>query len=236
MKQLKSSTLLKAKAREQLSGKYQTVIFAYVITQLITSTCLSIVELQVNLQALTGIFLYCGVYIIILLLAPVFDAGQNYLYLNIARKKEYTLGNIWYGFRACADRAIWVNLIKTAKCALFGLPLVPAVCLLVFTKNYYFSLLVAAALVFFMVGCTLVYLDYSQALYLLIDYPEASPRELLSHSKSLMVGHRGSLFYLLISFLGMYALSLVSCGLGMLWVYPYVTATRTNYYLELTTK
>lgn len=233
MNQLKSSTALKAQAREQLLGNYKTAILAYIIMQLLVSGCLTLVEMQGNLQSSAGILLYYAVYFIVMLLSSVLNAGQNCLYLNIARGNKCETGNLWYGFHTCADRCIFVYLLKLGKCILYGIPLLISACLLIITQNYYLSLSVAACLIFFMIGCVIVYLDYSQALYLVLDYPQESPTQLLAHSKALMKGHRGSLFYLLVSFLGMYTLGFVTCGLGMLWVYPYVSATRTNYYLEL---
>ncbi|MBE5880931.1 MAG: DUF975 family protein [Lachnospiraceae bacterium] len=234
MKQLKTSSALKADAKEILLGKYKTAVLAYVIMELIVSGCLTLIELQVNLQTAAGMLLYYAVYFIVVLLSTVLVVGQNHLYLNFYRGAKYETRDIWIGFRTCADRAILIYLTIFGKTFLCCIPCMIATAIMIFTQNYYFALLVAAGIVFALVKGTLIQLDYSQALYLILDHPEQSVGELLSGSKSMMKGHRGSYFYLLVSFLGIFLLSIMTFGLGMLWIYPYFTATKTGYYLELT--
>jgi hypothetical protein len=38
---------------------------------------------------------------------------------------------------------------------------------------------------------------------------------------------------LLVSFSGILLLALLTFGIGMFWIYPYMTATQTNFYLQL---
>ncbi len=234
MNLLKSSSALKADARELLLGKYKVAVLAYVLMELLVTGVLTLAELQVNLQTTTGLLLYYAVYFIVVLLSTVLIVGQNHLYLNMFRDRAYETGNIWIGFRTCADRAILAYLIILGKTLLFAIPCIIATAIMLTTKNYYFALLVGATAVFMIIGCTFVQLDYSQVFYLILDHPEESATQLLSHSKKLMKGHRGSYFYLLVSFLGIFFLSILTFGIGMLWIYPYFTATKTAYYLELT--
>ncbi len=233
MKFLKSSSALKADAREILLGKYKTAVLAYAVMELLITGILTFVELSVNLQTGIGLLLYCAIYFIIAVLSTVLIAGQNYLYLNMHRGQNYETSNIWAGFRICADKAILSSFIILGKTLLYCIPCILATALLLITDNYYLVLLVALTAVFMIVGGALVQLDYSQTLYLIWDYPEESPSELLAHSKQLMKGHRGSYFYLLVSFIGIFSLSLLTFGIAMLWIYPYVTATTAAYYLEL---
>lgn len=236
MNLLKSSSALKADAREVLLGKYKVVVFAYVLMELIVTGILTLIEFQVNLQTTIGLLLYYAVYLIVILLSTVIVVGQNQLYLNIYRGQAYEANQIWSGFHTCADRAILAYLMIFGKSLLFAIPCITALAVMFATKNYYFSLLAGAGAVFMLIGTTFVQLDYSQVFYIILDKPELSPRELLAESKALMKGHRGSYFYLLVSFIGIYLLSVLTFGIGMLWIYPYVTATKTGYYLELKKK
>ena len=52
--------------------------------------------------------------------------------------------------------------------------------------------------------------------------------------KQLMKGNLGTYFYLQLSFLGMMLLVVLSFGLAILWVQPYMTQTITLFYYELT--
>lgn len=233
MNQLKSSSALKADAKELLLGKYKVAILAYVLMELIITGILTLIEMQVNLQTTAGLLLYYAVYFIVVFLSTVLIVGQNHLYLNMYRGQAFETNNIWIGFRICADRAILAYLMILGKSVFYAVPCIIAATLMLMTQNYYFALLVGAGAVFMIIGATFVQLDYSQVFYLILDQPKLSAPELLSASKRMMKGHRGSYFYLLVSFIGIYLLSALTFGIGMLWIYPYVTATKAGYYLEL---
>lgn len=236
MNYLKSSSALKADARAKLLGKYQTAVSAYVLMDLILSGCLTLLELTVNPENPSGLLIYYAANFIIVLLSAIFVVGQNYLYLNIFRGKEFRCGDIFIGFHTCADRALFAYLLILLKSVLCAIPFAVATAAMIVTENYYLSLAVAAGAVFMLISVTLIQLDYSQVLYLVLDYPDETPAQLLAHSKRLMKGHRGSYFYLIVSFAGIFCLALMTFGLGMLWIHPYFSATKTGYYLELLQK
>lgn len=48
-----------------------------------------------------------------------------------------------------------------------------------------------------------------------------------------MVHHKGRLFYLYVSFLPLMLLGLLSWGLALLWVIPYMAATEAEFFLDL---
>ena len=111
MKQIKSSAALKADARQQLLGKYKTVILAYLIMQFLISGCMNLAQAQVNLNTGAGMGIYYLIYFILLLLSAIFITGQNQLYKNIARGLPYHVKDMWVGFHGLADHAILVHLI-----------------------------------------------------------------------------------------------------------------------------
>ena len=111
MKQIKSSAALKADARQQLLGKYKTVILAYLIMQFLISGCMNLAQAQVNLNTGAGMGIYYLIYFILLLLSAIFITGQNQLYKNIARGLPYYVKDMWVGFHGLADHAILVHLI-----------------------------------------------------------------------------------------------------------------------------
>ena len=236
MQTMKSSKILKADAREQLLGKYKTVIMAFLLMQILLSGCLSIAQSQLNLQSLGSAVVYYAVYLILVLFGAIFTAGQNYLYLNIARGQEYGIRNIWYPFRSLADKCLLLQLFLFAMMLICSLPLLLAGTLLISTGNSYFVLPVVLALIFFLLACVLIKLDYSQVFYLVLDQPSLSVRELLKQSKTLMKGHKGGYFYLLVSFIGIFLLTVLTFGVGTLWAYPYFMSAKANYYLNLTSQ
>lgn len=234
MHTLKSSAQLKADAREQLLGNYKTLVLAYLIMEFVISGCMSIVQSQLNLQAVGGSIIYYAVYFILVLFSAVFTAGQSSLYLKLARGESFCIRDIWYPFRSLADKCLLMQLIIVGKTFLCGIPFMISVVWIAMTKNYYLSLVAAAALIFFAVSAMIITIHYSQIFFLVLDEPDLPTGKLLAKSKSLMKGHVAGYFYLLVSFIGVLSLSVLTFGIASLWIYPYFMSVKANYYLDLT--
>ena len=52
-------------------------------------------------------------------------------------------------------------------------------------------------------------------------------------SKILTNGHKADLFTMTLSFLGWLLLSCLTCGIGLIWLYPYTTMAYTYAYYDL---
>lgn len=76
-------------------------------------------------------------------------------------------------------------------------------------------------------------LYYSQAIYIITDNPTMSCKEAVIKSKELMTGHRFEYFVLTLSFFGWATLAYLTCGLGSLYLFPYMSTTYAAYYDEL---
>ena len=93
--------------------------------------------------------------------------------------------------------------------------------------------------IFYLAGTIIsiyVSLMLSQVFYLMLDFPEYTASQLLKMSIRLMKGSKGRLFYIQLSFLPLILLSFLSCGIALLWIYPYMQATYANFYLDLIKK
>lgn len=111
----------------------------------------------------------------------------------------------------------------------------------------------------FIIPGFIAFYRYRQALYLLLEHPEMSALQCISESKRLMVGHKGELFWMDITFFGWALLvgiadsisewlagamgpSIIAqiigvIGFGVLvqfFVLPYMNLTYAGYYVELT--
>ena len=53
-------------------------------------------------------------------------------------------------------------------------------------------------------------------------------------SKELMAGHKWRLFCLNLSFIGWGILSALTCGIGDLWLNPYIYAAKAAFYVDRT--
>ena len=78
-----------------------------------------------------------------------------------------------------------------------------------------------------------IILLYSQAYYIMLDFPGYSTRQIMSTSRRIMKGNKGRLFYMVVTLIPYYLLAFLSCGIAMLWISPYMETSLTNFYLDL---
>ena len=74
---------------------------------------------------------------------------------------------------------------------------------------------------------------YSMAFFIKHDHPEYDWKMCLDESQRYMKGYKWQLFCLDFSFIGWILLSILTCGIGMLWVVPYQVAAHANFYENL---
>lgn len=72
--------------------------------------------------------------------------------------------------------------------------------------------------------------SYAMTFYILRDNPGIGANEAITRSRQMMKGHKWQLFCLDFSFIGWILLSMLTCGILMLWVAPYMQAARTAFY------
>jgi len=76
--------------------------------------------------------------------------------------------------------------------------------------------------------------SYSMAFFILKDNPEIGAMEAITQSRKMMVGHKGRLFLLYLSFIGWSLLSaFFTFGIGFFWLYPYINLSVANFYEDL---
>ncbi|MCD1257619.1 DUF975 family protein [Paenibacillus athensensis] len=74
---------------------------------------------------------------------------------------------------------------------------------------------------------------YSMVPYILADDPQVGAKRALKISMQLTRGHKWRMFVLDLSFIGWYLLGLLALLVGIVFVLPYVNATKAELYLEL---
>ena len=74
---------------------------------------------------------------------------------------------------------------------------------------------------------------YAMAPFILQENPEMTASEAITASKEMMYGHKADLFLLNLSFIGWGLLSILSLGIGFLWLIPYENAAYAAFYRSL---
>ena len=75
--------------------------------------------------------------------------------------------------------------------------------------------------------------NYSMASYIMVENPGMSANDCIKASKELMKGNRWRFFCMRFSFIGWILLSVLTCGIGFLFLDPYIEAANAAFYREI---
>lgn len=145
----------------------------------------------------------------LIVIAPI-GLSISKITLNLSRgEEEPRFSQLAYGFK---------NIIK------------------VVALNLIIVISVAVGLVLFIIPGVIIGLIFSQSIYVLADNPEIGVIDALKESYRLTNGYKGDIFILGLSFLGWLLLSVLTFGIALLWVMPYIHVTDSELYLFLKNK
>ncbi len=229
----------KACAKQFLSGKWGIVILAMMAAPALntigTMAAIKLFPGDSFLAWLLGeAFLF-----IVSLLSMVISTGYNFMLLNMARGREYRFGNLIYMFKKGSDGVLSAALIMALIDTVLMIPFyymvnmtAPAAetmeAVLEWSQPIMYSALAATVL------GVVIKLPFAMAFYILADNPQMKGREALKKSASLMKGHMMQYLVLQISFIPLMFLSILFLYVGLLWVMPYIYATNTIFYMDVT--
>lgn len=74
---------------------------------------------------------------------------------------------------------------------------------------------------------------YCQTLFILKDNPEMSIWDAITKSQKMMKGHKWEFFWLTLTFIGWILLSIITLGIGFIYLMPYMQTTIAAYYEDL---
>lgn len=74
---------------------------------------------------------------------------------------------------------------------------------------------------------------YAMTPFIIKDYPELSPNQAINLSIKMMDGHKFDLFCLSMSFIGWILLSILTLGVGLVWLMPYMETTVAAFYQDV---
>lgn len=102
---------------------------------------------------------------------------------------------------------------------------------------------VAGSSIFVLVGFVLLIVSmiwaivksyyYQLTYFIAIDNPDLGVKQVIEKSKELMIGNRGKLFVLQLSFIGWAVLAVITFGIGYLWLIPYMLFAMIVFYKAL---
>lgn len=213
---IKTNAELKELAKQQLTGKWGK------------SALLTLIYLVVGIlpgQLLLPKFKFSSLttsLVDIVFIAPV-TIGISFCYLKLIRETNFNVLDILNGFKYFITVILVYGIVDSMN-------IISALVSNIITVNVvteHFLTFVFGLLSIFL------YLMFSMVYYILIDGPQIGVISALTGSRKLMHGQIGRLFLLQLSFLGWILLAILSLGIGILWVLPYIEVTTANFYLDL---
>ena len=146
--------------------------------------------------------------LVLFILALPLTWGYQSLFLGAVRGGEATAKDLFEGY----NKELFSRVLTT-------------------TLLYYVYVLLWSLLLL-IPGCIKAY-SYAMTPYILKDNPEMKNNAAIEESMRMMDGHKLELFLLDLSFIGWALLSLLTCGIGFLWLTPYMNMARVNFYEDL---
>lgn len=213
---MKPNSFLREEATLKLEGKWGftvalTLIY-YIIIQVASNCCSAPINMLEAKRLLgfditseaSGYLILLPVFVIVLIcFSSLLSWGYTITFLRLFRDKKKDLGSLFEGFRHI-KRVLGTMVLMTIYIILWTLLfIIPGI-----IKQY----------------------SYAMTPYILEDRPELSYDEAIEESMRMMDGYKWKLFCLHFSFIGWHILAILTCGIGYLWLYPYIYMAQAAFY------
>ena len=148
-----------------------------------------------------------GIWLVGFVLAGPLAFGAAYYFLALGRKAPTEIGHLFKGIQYHFGDTFLLWLLKNLFILLWTLLLIiPGI-----IKSY----------------------SYAMAEFIQVDDENKEWKHCIDESRRMMDGHKWDLFVLDLSFIGWYIVGILCLFVGVLWVIPYHTAARANFYRVL---
>jgi uncharacterized membrane protein len=185
------NTELMADAREALSDKWGLAIGTLVVYWIIVG----------GINAIPGIGSLAS-----LILSGPFAIGLAIFSLNLSRRKEAKLEQIFDGFQNFGNA-------------------VGAYILMVLIVFLWMLLLIVPGII--------AAISYSQVFFIIAEDKDIGPMDALKKSRDMMDGYKMKYFEMSLRFLGWGILCLFTLGIGFLWLGPYAQVSYANFHDDI---
>ena len=239
---------IKAYAREQLLSHMWTAVFFTLLHIMLTNLCSCCLMIYPGGGSILELLIYEATTLMIHLFTGLLQMGVAYFYLNVTTGKcQPTMYDLFYAFRHSPDKALKVSLMLSLMHLVCTLPYVIYTLFFMptFTMEQLMNLEPAAleclGIAYITLGMGellyfLICLLFEPVYFMLVDMPSLTATKAMKMSIWLMKGSKIRLLGLKLSFLPLQFVSLLTFGIGNLWVTPYMNASAAYFYTDLSGK
>ena len=180
---------------------------------------------------------YLGILFVLLVSGPML-LGFNRFFLKLSRNDAPDIGQLFDGFKLFG-KSLGAYALLVLFMILWMLPVLAAgifagIAVPLIEKNASLGILLfPMAVLLGTAGLLLVIrasLAYSQVFFLLADRPALGAYEAINQSIRMMDGFKWKKFCLSWRFFGWILLSILTCCIGFLWLYPYMMTANAKFY------
>lgn len=208
---MKTNTELRRQGSEALAGRWGTFVAATLLYSIISFFVQAPAQLndfaRNVLMTSAGVgYTLIGTSVVVSLLILPLTYGYDTIFLRNLRSEPVGVEHMFDGFRDYGRifiTLLWQNVLILLWTLLL---IVPGI-----VKS----------------------LAYAQTPYILLDNPKLSTVEAIHLSREMMFGYKGKLFLLLLSFIGWGILCIFTCGVGFLWLAPYMQSSMAAFYEDV---
>lgn len=222
-------SLLKEQSRGALEGRWgESVAYPAVLIALhmIATTILASVMKSAGIaEVISG----AGIAFILQVLISLFVWGADFHFLQMLRRRETSFSDLLAVFRMQPDRFVLFGIIRGAVQILPAVPLLIA--LGQARKHPLTAVILAVIGAACLIAALIFLLTYAMTGFVLLELSgDISLQGAMRRSRLMMHGRKGRLFLTCASFIGWVLLAVITLGLGLLWITPYVLTTLCAFY------
>lgn len=236
---MKNSSELREEARNNLSDKWGEAILVALIYFGLT--------FAINM---IGSFIPFSSVLLLVVTIPL-SFGLSISFLKLKRNDNFSYGSIftetfnnyakiWSIFGNMCLKLIIPIIILVISIIIFIISIIIPIFLVNSSSDDSQIIFVIFSLILMFIGMIVYFTSlillivkgyyYCLSPYLLYDNPNMTGKEIVELSESLMKNQRGNLFVLQLSFIGWAILSIFTCGIGILFLIPYINFAEVAFY------
>lgn len=227
-----STAQLKAIAKERALDRYGTLIFANILIFVI-QVIISGITTVASSGSIIIFVINQLISLIVSILLGILSSGKAYLYMNLVYSQTISASDIFFGLKQHPEKAVVIQSVFVIANFVVTLP---SSLILFFTNQSSSIDLYLTNIIVLIVGIIIniyISLVYSQAFFLLHDFPDRSAKDLLATSRRLMKGKKLKLFLLELSFVPLYIFGIITLFVPLLWISVYRYASVAVFYQKL---
>lgn len=222
---------LKELSKSQLKGNWKVLVLAMLAYSIVMYLVSYLNDSQSSLVSLIGI-------ILALVIESWFFVAYPRLSLNLRENESVDFSDLSVSnktFFKSLGFSVLVGIILIIVYMILMVTFVGGLTISILNANDLFEAvapMVIAGIILWLISLV-IQLAIAMVPFILADKEEVGVFKSISLSIKMMKGHKWKLFVIWLSFIGWAILSILTLGIGFLWLSPYFTLTMANFYKEI---